>query len=58
MKPNKCFKCPFKSTGFMSRTCELTGGNIPLFSEPKFCPTWLLPTLLAKLKEEGTPCEK
>lgn len=53
MKPNKCMDCPFKNIGFMTRTCELTGGNIPLFSEPNNCPTWLLPTLIKKLQKEN-----
>ena len=57
MKPNKCMDCPYKQISFMRRTCELTGGNIPLFSEPKFCPTWLVYQLIAKLKKENEQTE-
>ena len=38
MKANKCMDCPHKIANFMSRTCELTGKTIPLFSEPAGCP--------------------
>ena len=38
MKANKCMDCPHKQTGFMNRTCELTGNTIPLFSAPVDCP--------------------
>ena len=38
MKANKCMDCPHKQTGFMNRTCGLTGKTIPLFSAPADCP--------------------